>query len=58
MTAVGAPAFNQWISGAGLRSPIFNFRFGLPETGSTCGRDRFKKGAQVSELPSTGHRLT
>jgi hypothetical protein len=50
MTAVGAPAFDQWISGAGLCSPIFNFRFGVPETRSTCDRDRFKKGAQVSEL--------
>jgi hypothetical protein len=32
---------DSWILCAGLCSPIFNFRFGVPETGSICDRDRF-----------------
>jgi hypothetical protein len=33
----------RWVLGAGLCSTFCNFRFGVPETGSTCGRDRFEK---------------
>jgi hypothetical protein len=29
------------VSGAGLSSPFFNFRFGVAETGSTAEGDRF-----------------
>ena len=32
---------NRWVSGPSLRSPFSNFRFGVPETGSICGRDWF-----------------
>ena len=32
---------NRWVSGPSLRSPFSNFRFGVPQTGSICGRDWF-----------------
>jgi hypothetical protein len=32
---------DRWVTGPSLCSPFSNFRFGVPQTGSICGRDWF-----------------
>ena len=53
---LGMSGEDWWLCGASLRSPFSNFRFGMRETGSMCGGDRFAAPMNAAGLGEAGDR--